>query len=88
MSNRDPAEALILQLLEWIADRPRSYAEVIEVWRTSCPRLTIWEDACANGFIDYDPQVGKVVSVSRKGQELLDRGNRTTASGRHATTSG
>ena len=47
---RDPAAALVLQLLEWIADRPRTYAEVIEVWRTSCPRLTIWEDACGDGL--------------------------------------
>ena len=38
-------EALLLDLVEWVATRPRSYDEVMEGWRSSCPRLTIWEDA-------------------------------------------
>ena len=29
--------ALVLDLVEWIARAPRPYAEVIETWRTSCP---------------------------------------------------
>ena len=68
---RDPAAALKLQLLEWIAARPRTWAEVLDVWRTSCPRLTIWEDACSDGLIDYDPQRSRVVGVSAKGRDLL-----------------
>jgi hypothetical protein len=36
---------LTIQMLEWLAERPRSYAETLEAWKTSCPRLTIWEDA-------------------------------------------
>jgi len=68
---RDPAAALTLQLLEWIAERPRSYAEVIDVWRTTCPRLSIWEDACIDGLIDRDMANGNVVQVSKKGQDLL-----------------
>ncbi|MEO8133299.1 MAG: hypothetical protein ABI831_04925 [Betaproteobacteria bacterium] len=71
ISTRDPAVALTLQLLEWIAERPRSYAELIEVWRTTCPRLSIWEDACGDGLIDYDPRQSRVVSVSAKGRHLL-----------------
>lgn len=39
-------EALRRQMLEWIAARPRAYGEIMETWRTSCPRLSIWEDAC------------------------------------------
>jgi hypothetical protein len=42
---------LILDLLEWLAASPRPYAEVMDVWRTSCPRLTIWEDAVDLGFV-------------------------------------
>jgi hypothetical protein len=38
-------EPLVLDLVEWIAKEPRDYAEVMEVWRTSCPKLAIWEDA-------------------------------------------
>ena len=47
-SSLDP---LILDFLEWIARKPRSYAEVMETWRTSCPRLTVWEDAMDRGFV-------------------------------------
>jgi len=32
-------EALILDLLDWLAKRERTYEEVMEVWRTSCPKL-------------------------------------------------
>ena len=53
--------ALRRQMLEWIAVRPRDYAEVMESWRTSCPRLSIWEDACLDGLIDYEPGTGKVI---------------------------
>ena len=70
-STHDPATALTLQLLEWMADRPRTYAEAIEVWRTSCPRLSIWEDACSNGLIDCDMEAGKIVRVSEKGRQLI-----------------
>lgn len=44
-------EPLILDMLEWIAREPRSYAEALEAWRTSCPRLTVWEDALDRGFV-------------------------------------
>lgn len=40
-----------LQLLEWIDERERSYAETIEAWHSHCPRLTIWEDALADGLV-------------------------------------
>ena len=46
-----PIEPLILDLVEWVARAPRPYAEVIEAWRTSCPRLTVWEDATDRGLI-------------------------------------
>ncbi len=36
-----------VQLLEWLAEGSRTYDETIEVWKTSCPRLAVWEDALA-----------------------------------------
>ena len=48
MADADP---LVLDLVEWIAREPRLYSEVIESWRTSCPRLTIWEDAVDRGYV-------------------------------------
>ena len=48
----DPAvEALILDLLEWLANGERTYEEVMGAWRTSCPRLPVWEDANDRGLI-------------------------------------
>lgn len=47
--SRTPAPTL--QLLTWLAERSRSYAETIEVWKTSCPRLSVWEDAVADGLV-------------------------------------
>ena len=46
-----PNQSLILDLIEWVDLRPRTYAETLAAWRTSCPRLTIWEDANDAGFL-------------------------------------
>lgn len=47
----DTPEPLILDLVAWVADRPRPYAEVMDAWRTSCPRLPVWEDAIDRGLV-------------------------------------
>ena len=60
----DPVEALILDLLEWIGPKARPYQEVIEAWRTSCPRLPVWEEANARGFIEHRHTQGSVATVS------------------------
>jgi hypothetical protein len=72
-SESDNVDALILDLLEWIGPSPRPYAEVLEAWRTSCPRLPVWEDANDRGFITRHaaPGRGALVSVSATGAEHL-----------------
>ena len=50
-SEMTPTLALTTDMLEWLAEEPRSYAETLDVWKTSCPRLSIWEDALADGLI-------------------------------------
>ena len=69
----DPVEALILDLLEWIGPDSRPYSEVIEAWRTSCPRLPVWEEAHERGFIDHHHKRGHgtYLSVSARGWEHL-----------------
>ena len=47
----DPVEALILDLLDWLTLRERTYEEVMAAWRTSCPRLPVWEEANDRGLI-------------------------------------
>lgn len=70
----DPVDALVLDLLEWIGDRPRPYAEVMEAWRTSCPRLPVWEEANARGLLtqEHRPGEGALVSVSAQGRKCLE----------------
>jgi len=41
----------MIDFLQWLAERPRTYAETIEVWKSSCPRLMHWEDAIADGLV-------------------------------------
>lgn len=65
-------EALTIQMLQWISDHPRVYSEVLDAWHTTCPRLSIWEDACDDGLIDCDAR-SRVVSVSAKGRALLEQ---------------
>jgi hypothetical protein len=69
----DAVDALILDLLEWIGPKPRAYAEVMEAWRTSCPRLPVWEEANARGFIARHHQEGSeaMVATTASGREFL-----------------
>ena len=70
-------EVLILDLLEWLVARERSYEEVMDAWRTSCPKLPIWEDASDRGLVTHEDRGGRcIVAVSPSGRALLDR--RTT----------
>jgi hypothetical protein len=70
----DPIDALILDLLESIAPHPRPYSEVISVWRTSCPRLPVWEEATERGFIERrSDEGGALVCLTLVGREFLDR---------------
>jgi D-3-phosphoglycerate dehydrogenase len=61
---RDPVEPLIVDLLEWIGAGPRPYPELLEVWRTSCPRLPVWEEANGRGFVDHHHEPGQAATVS------------------------
>jgi hypothetical protein len=66
----------LLQFLAWVVDRPRTYAETMEAWRTSCPRLSAWEDATTDGLVDIgcqnDAAHGEVaVLLTEKGAMLL-----------------
>jgi len=62
------ATSLTLQLLEWIAERERTYAQTMEAWKSSCPRLTVWEDAVADGLVRVQR---RTVLLTAAGTELL-----------------
>lgn len=71
----DPVDALIVDLLEWIGAESRPYADVLDAWRTSCPRLPVWEDANDRGFIaqHYDNAQGARVSVTAAGRAYIQQ---------------
>ena len=67
---------LIRQLTAWVQARPRTYAEAMDAWRTSCPRLSIWEDALSAGLIEVTPVPGAglqgaAVRVTAQGAAML-----------------
>jgi hypothetical protein len=67
-------KALVLDMVEWIASRPRSYAEAMDAWRTSCPRLQIWEDTFDLGLVarEHRGRSETAVTVTPAGQAFLD----------------
>jgi D-3-phosphoglycerate dehydrogenase / 2-oxoglutarate reductase len=71
----DNLDPLILDLLEWLGSSPRPYAEVMEAWRTSCPRLPVWEEANDRGLVERhdEPGRGRCISVSAAGADHLRR---------------
>lgn len=70
--------ALVLDLVEWLSLRPREYHEVMAAWRTSCPRLTVWEDAMEAGVVEQQhlPDGATVVRPTRRGRALLREAGR------------
>jgi DNA-binding MarR family transcriptional regulator len=77
---RNDLDPLILDLLEWIGREPRSYADVIDAWRTSCPRLTVWEDAMDRGFAMREHGKGREVMIrlTAAGREFLRKHGRVS----------
>ncbi len=67
----ETVDALVLDLLEWIGPTPRPYDEVLDAWRTSCPRLPVWEEANRCGFVvrQHRPGEGVLIAVSESGRE-------------------
>jgi hypothetical protein len=67
-------ESLILDLLEWLAKQDRSYEEVMDAWRTSCPKLPVWEEANDRGLLAFDERMGRsIVRLTPTGLTFLDQ---------------
>jgi hypothetical protein len=56
-------DALVLDLVEWVATEPRPYSQVMDAWRTTCPRLAVWEEAVDRGFVVPEATAGAGVLV-------------------------
>ena len=61
------AKLLTIEFLKWVAARPRSYAEVRDGWRSTCPLTCAWEDAISDGLVEFEegpPPARLVLSAS------------------------
>ncbi len=78
MTMTDTLDPLVRDLVEWVAKEPKPYADVIDAWRTSCPRLTVWEDATDLGYIERRvlPGRGTYVMATPAGHDFLRGINR------------
>ncbi len=70
----EPLDHLTRELLTWLSERPRTYAETIDAWRTNCPRHSTWEDACVNGLVRIEggETINSAnVALSKLGETML-----------------
>ena len=50
----EPVSLSMREFLSWVSARRRTYAEAMEAWRSTCPRLTVWEDALLGDLIHIE----------------------------------
>ncbi len=72
---------LILDFVEWVAREPRPYPDVMEAWKTSCPRLTVWEESIERGLVErvFEKGKGTTIAATATGMALLIEHDRPVA---------
>ena len=73
----DASSGLLLQFLGWVGQRPRTYGQTMDAWRTSCPRISVWEDALIEGLVathGAGAQGEAMVVVTQAGLDRLGAG--------------
>jgi hypothetical protein len=69
----ESASLIMTQFLAWVADRPRTYAQTMEAWRSTCPRLSVWEDANIDGLVCIENDGNRAVRLTPRGYALLEK---------------
>jgi hypothetical protein len=69
----DSPSLIMIQFLSWVAERPRSYAQTMDAWRTSCPRLSVWEDAIIEKLVRLEDNGARAVSLTERGLTVLQK---------------
>jgi len=70
---------IMIQFLSWVADRPRNYAQAMDAWRSTCPRLSVWEDAIIEGLVRIENNANRTVSLTARGSAVLEQVQPQTA---------
>lgn len=75
----DTLTPLVADLVTFVVRAPRPYSEVMEAWRTSCPRLPVWEDAVDRGLVTFirGADGGREVTATEAGRDFLRRVGRS-----------
>lgn len=66
------AEFLTVQFLDWVASGNRTRTDVMATWQSSCPRLSIWEDAMIGGLVRFAGDAERSVVVTPRGRAMLE----------------
>jgi len=67
-------ENLVVDLVEWLATRERTYEDVMAAWRISCPKLLVWEEASDRGLATREARNrSSIVRITLRGAELLQQ---------------
>jgi hypothetical protein len=69
----EPASLIMLQFLAWVADRPRNYRDTMEAWHSTCPRLSVWEDAIIDGLVCLENNASRAVKLTPRGSAVLEK---------------
>jgi len=62
---------IMIQFLAWVADRPRNYAQCMDAWRSTCPRLSVWEDAIIDKLVRVENDANRSVGLTQRGRGVL-----------------
>jgi hypothetical protein len=79
-----PELALTLQFLEFVAVGTRTYGETMEAWRSTCPKLSIWEDAVRDGLVRIEnggAMKSSRIVLTEHGKARLARGGGSAVNG-------
>lgn len=66
------AQLLMGQFLDWVASGRRTHADIMDRWQSSCPRLSIWEDAMIEGLVRFAGDAERSVVLTPRGRAMLD----------------
>ena len=69
----DSPSLIMIQFLAWVADRPRTYRQAMDAWRTSCPRLSVWEDAILDELVCVESGANRAVTLTPRGRAMLEK---------------
>jgi hypothetical protein len=69
----EPASLIMIQFLAWVADRPRTYSQTMEAWHSTCPRLSVWEDAIIDRLVRIDNDADRAVVLTAHGRAILKK---------------